>query len=349
MSLRRITLISIFSIFLLLAVVLSLSLQTFLSRHFRFEEVQQNNLNMQRALVAFEQNYQVLEHLSNDWGEWDEMYDFVIDPDPAFIEDNMESGTFIDLEVNLIFILNNEGELLDGRAYDLMADTFINLPTGIAVCIVKENGFADYKDDLDTDHGLIFIDEKPILIAVSPILQSDGEGEVRGSIVFGSFFTDTMKAQMEKTIQLPVKTALYDAAELDADFTVAKAHFINTEEEFYSQAVTQSNMAGYFLLRDVKDRPVLILRVDQPRFSAMSTEVMLIYLAIGLTFASFVFAGFMFIIVDRVILSRVFRLSGEVQDIAKEPEKISLVTVDKRDELTALSTISAGNQVGRYF
>jgi sensor domain CHASE-containing protein len=86
LSLRRTTIITVFLTFLLLVVVLTISLQMVLSRHFQYEESQQNILNMQRVQAAFENNYILLNYLAEEWANLPEIRTFINEESEEFLQ-----------------------------------------------------------------------------------------------------------------------------------------------------------------------------------------------------------------------------------------------------------------------
>ena len=95
MNLRKTTILVVFTTFLLLALVLSISLQNVLSAHFQNEEIQQNYLNLQRVKAAYQTNYAVLNFLAEDWSNRADTLKFVQNPGPEFITDNLTEATLI--------------------------------------------------------------------------------------------------------------------------------------------------------------------------------------------------------------------------------------------------------------
>ncbi|MCK5670038.1 hypothetical protein KAI10_01540, partial [Candidatus Bathyarchaeota archaeon] len=61
-----------------------------------------------------------------DWSSWDDLYGYMTDRDPGFIDSNYVNGTFIDSEINIMVIVDTAGEVVFGRYYDL--DTAEEMP-----------------------------------------------------------------------------------------------------------------------------------------------------------------------------------------------------------------------------
>ena len=337
MNLRKTTILVVFTTFLLLALVLSISLQNVLSAHFQNEEIQQNYLNLQRVNAAFRTNFAVLNYLADDWSNRVDTLEFVQKPDPEFITDNLNEATFNKLDVNVIIIMDAAGNTILARAYDLENDQFVTIPPGLQDYLKLNQGVLDFTDSSDNNDGLIMLDGRPLLVAASTVTGGQPAGPVRGYFLIGRYFGDAEVQKLAQQVQFPVTAAAMSDPSLPNDFVLAKNYFSNSAEDTYSLPLTESNLGGYLLLRDVNRQPALIIRIEQFRSVARNTQLFLSYLYLALVASSLVFAAIFFVLIEHTILSRIFRLDKEVQAIAYDPEISNQVTVDKKDEISALS------------
>ena len=60
------------------------------------------------------------------------------------------------------------------------------------------------------------------------------------------------------------------------------------------------------------------------------------YVYLAMITSILVFGILFFVLIEKIILSRLLRLNKEVQKIAKNPQKFQFVTVDQRDEIAEL-------------
>ncbi|HZK61982.1 MAG TPA: CHASE4 domain-containing protein, partial [Anaerovoracaceae bacterium] len=337
MNLRKTTILVVFTTFLLLALVLSISLQNVLSAHFQNEEIQQNYLNLQRVNAAFRTNFAVLNYLADDWSNRVDALEFVQKPDPEFITDNLSEATFNKLDVNVVIIKDAAGNTILARGYDLENDQFVNISPGLEDYLKLNQGVLDFTDSPDNNDGLIMLDERLLLVAASAVTGGQSAGPIRGYFLIGRYFGDAEVQKLAQQIQFPVTVDAMSDPSLPNDFALAKNYFSNSPEDTYSLPLTETNLGGYLLLRDVNQQPALIIRIEQFRSVARNTQLFLSYLYLALIASSLVFATIFFALIERTILSRIFRLDKEVQAITSNPEEGVQVTVDKKDEISVLS------------
>jgi len=130
LSLRRTTIITVFLTFLLLVVVLTISLQMVFSRHFQYEESQQNILNMQRVQAAFENNYILLNYLAEEWANMPEIRTFINEESEEFLQRHIQADVLQELNLDAMLILDADGESFYGGVYDFGNESFVNFGQG---------------------------------------------------------------------------------------------------------------------------------------------------------------------------------------------------------------------------
>ncbi len=60
-----------------------------------------------------------LDQLLTDWCQWDDTYEFTYDKNSDYIESNLQDDTFYSASLNLLYIFNNDQELIWGEVFDL--------------------------------------------------------------------------------------------------------------------------------------------------------------------------------------------------------------------------------------
>ena len=337
MNLRQTTILVVFTTFLLLALVLSLSLQNVLSTYFQNQEVQQNNLNLQRVSAAFKSNFTILNYLADDWSNRIDTLEFVQNANQQFITNNLTESTFNKLDVNIVIIKDNNGNTIFARGYDLDKDQFTIISPDLQPYLERNQSILDFTDGSENNNGLIIVDGKPLLVVSSAVTGAQPTGDIFGYFVIGRFFGDTEVQKLAQQVKFPIKVVSMSEPSLSNDFALAKNYFSTSSEDTYSLPLTETNLGGYLLLKDVNQQPALIMRIEQFRDLARNSQLLLTYLYLALISSSLVFAAIFFALIERTILSRVFRLNKEVQAIANNPEISYQVTIDKKDEISVLS------------
>ena len=261
MKLRQATIIVVAVTFLLLILVLSLSLQSVLTDYFKNEEQQLNTVNLQRVLAAFENNFTILNYLANDWSHWDDTYRFVQDGNIAFIRSNLVEETFQDLDVNFIIIKDTEGNVVYAGSYDLKTEEFGSISPALYNFLNPGEEIVNFDLSLENKRGIVMLEGKPLLLVVSPILTSEAEAPAKGVFILGKFFAETEIQILSRQVQFPVQVDFFVKEDVDQDFKLARYFFETSDEDFYSQALSESILGGYLLIRDLDHQPAFIIRI----------------------------------------------------------------------------------------
>jgi signal transduction histidine kinase len=323
--------------FLLLSVVLAVSLQLVFSRHFEYEESQQNILNMQRVQSGFENQFTILNYLVEEWA--DQVADWEI-PD-----DSSEPNPEIEVMTNS---LQQQGVdawlLLDGNRKVWQQGTSVELSPELGTAdqvlaaLMTQNESLVFEEGLRRKHGVLIVGQTPWLVSIATISDVQNTGLAGSVLVLGQVFDEADIQILAEQVKFPIRVGLFAEDASDSDFQAALSFFQASDENIYLERFTDTNLAGYILLKDIHEAPALILRADQYRFVARNAALVMRSMLIALAAASLVFAVLFFGLIERTMLTRLLRLDNEVQSIAAQPEKGERVTVDRKDEITSVSS-----------
>ncbi len=337
MSLRRTTILSIVITFLLLSVVLAVSLQLVFSRHFEYEESQQNILNMQRVQSGFENQFTILNYLVDEWAEqvasW-EISNNSSDPNP---ETEMMSNSLQHQGIDVWLLLDGNREVwYAGSNAELSAE--LGTADQVLAALMTQNETMVFEEGLQRKHGVLIVGKTPWLVAIAAIPDSPNTGTAGSMLVLGQVFDEADIQSLAEQVKFPIRVGLYTEGASEPDFQAALNFFQSNNENIYLERFSDTNLAGYVLLNDIHQAPALIVRADQYRFVARNAALVMRSMLIALAAASLVFAVLFFGLIERTMLSRLLRLDHEVQAIAAHPERGERVTVDRKDEISSVSS-----------
>lgn len=213
-SLRKSLLLLI--LLLILAGILAFAPRSYLLRQFETfqrSEVERNIAMLRYALQAEETN---LNNVCQDWAEWDDMYLFVQEQNQQFIDSNLHmehlKGT---LNLDLLSIYNRDKQILWGDIYlpknhEGKPENKVSFPKEINL-LVSRNYTKQLSGYVLSDHGLM-------LISISPILPTSGEGMAQGVLLMGRFLNEGLVQNISQHTQLALKLpgSKYDTYPMEA-------------------------------------------------------------------------------------------------------------------------------------
>jgi PAS domain S-box-containing protein len=336
MNLREKTLLTIGAFFICLVLILYVSSQIVLISSFQKLENNEVREDVERALDAIASEQMRLSNATGYWAVRDDTYAFVDDLNQGYINSNLGDKTFSDLGVNLIFFLNSYGRIVFVKALDLQNGREIP-PLGGLQEKLSLYGFCPGCLDKQKQYaGMIKLSDGPMLIVSHPILKGSGEGPSKGRMVMGRYLNSVQVRELGKITHLNLTTKELRDDSMPYDFKAAISH-LSEDEPIYVSPLSESAIAGYALLRDIYNEPILLFRADAPRdiFKQGQTSM-------GYFILLFAAAGLMFIIVsllylDRSVLSVLAALSANVGIIGIKGDLSSRVPVTGEDELASLA------------
>jgi methyl-accepting chemotaxis protein len=134
---------------------------------------------------------------------------------------------------------------------------------------------------------------------------------------------------------LPFTVARLDRT-LPKDFEIARQSLTENKSKFI-QPLNKTTIAGYSLIYDIHDNPILILRVEQSRDIFLqgiaSTSNLVIFLV---SIAIIIFIS-VIVILEKFVLLPLTKLKNNILDISTTKELSKRITLQRNDELTMLA------------
>ncbi|MBI5017600.1 MAG: response regulator [Deltaproteobacteria bacterium] len=220
--------------------------------------------NVQRVLGALNNSVENLNLQLADWAQWDDTCQFVVDQNEAYRKSNLQDNGLAAVRINLIVIANRDGRIVFSAAFDSAAGKSIPISEHLRPYLSPNGILLKHESPRSARAGLMMLPDRPILLASRPIVQSDGAGPVRGSMVFGRFLDNAEFHQLSAIIHLTIARQRADEKNLPEDFRQA-AGALSAKTPIAVRAVDEKVIAGYTAVKDLLGRPALLLRVESPR------------------------------------------------------------------------------------
>ncbi len=337
MRLRRKTLVVFCLTFLSIGLIMIAASNLIMLKGFSKLEKDDMHLNVQRTLSAFSDEAIDLDITTWDWASWDDTYKFIQDGNTEYIESNLVNGTFTDLELNIMLYIDSNDEIVYGKAFDIENETEIPIPESFLKHLSENEVLTTHPDTSHNISGIILLPEVPLLIASRPILTSEDEGPVRGTLIMGRFLDPSEFEQLSEMTHLSLTFYRVDEPQLPQDIQEELSSF-SDEQNITVRILDEDSIAGYSVLNDAYGEPALVFRVDKPRDIFMQGQASIQYFILSLS-ASFIVVGVVaLLILERFILSRLASLSDTVGKIGAEGNFSMRVSMGGSDEISSLAT-----------
>ncbi|RMH70785.1 MAG: PAS domain S-box protein [Gemmatimonadetes bacterium] len=338
MSLHRKTFLIVSLTLTALLVILYFSAQTIIIQNFEEVERQITRRNVQRVAKTLQEEVENLNRLAYDWAAWDDTYQFVHDHNPEYVASNLVDQTFTGSRLNFLLILDENLSLVAGKAYDLIDSTEIPLDESLLQTLLVRNPvLLDHSNPQSSVAGFVSNNNTPLMVASRPIITSEDEGPIRGTLMLGRVLTepviDRFSAETLTTLSIyPVDDVL-----IPDDFRQAKQALLNDRTAIFVHPLYGVALGGYILLEDIQGNPSLILRVDSLRTIYQQTRQAIRYFLWSLAVVIVTFLIAIYVILEKFVLSRLLNLTQQVTQIGTRQDLSARIHMSGGDELQALA------------
>ena len=304
----------------------------------RFKELDKQNaeISIRRTVGALDYYLSGLVTLINDWAQWDDTYYFIRNYNEDYISSNLTDSTFSGLKINLMLFIDEKGKIVFEKGYDLERNIEVPVSQNLKNQLTSDFPFLNQKDAESSNAGIMNLSESPMLIVASPILTSEGEGPAMGTLIFGRYFDSEVVGNLSGIAQLPIEVCRYDDIKMPQDFKSAQS-IMSDEKPLSVKVLNTNSIAGYSLINDIYGNPALIMKADVSRdiFKQGQSTTLFFVLFVGLS--GIFFGGMSLFIIDKLVFSRISRLSKDITNIGIKEDISARVSIGGDDELSKMA------------
>lgn len=291
----------------------------YIGKYINIAEQQQAELKLESALQFISYQMANMESMVRDWSAWDDTYQFILDLNEDYIENNLWGESFSALDIDLFALVDTEGKVVFYRFY---------VPSGVkedpVTFNVQEliNLYPDLLEIADRDGKVstaALVENKPMLVSARPVLDSLERGPSHGTLIYMRYINDfTINQVREVTRQTVTFT-------LDADLpSELKESAQAAAGEPFSKIIDAKTIAGFQMLTDLHGDPVGLFEVRSERnLSAYAKSIQQFY------YLSYFGSSLLFFIVLFLIFLLLFR--------SRRAEQISLSRLRESQERYTLA------------
>ncbi len=336
MSLRRTTILAVLLTIVGLVFLLLVNLRLILSSYFDDEERRSVQTAVQRTQAALANELASLTQEGREWAQRAGTFRIVSGQNPGQIEAEVKIDDLVGQQINFIAWTNGAGKLLYARYLDLSRGQVQPLPDELSAHLVAGDPLLQFSGSSTSHSGILKLAGSPLLSVSCALDSGDSSTPSPGTVLVGRLIDSTALERLARLTNLTLAVYDLDDPALPPDFVEA-LQSLTTSQDWYMKALDEASIAGYTLLTDVYDQPAYLMQAIQSRTIHKGGEVVTSYLIIFQVGSAVIFTVVILIIVEWAVLSRVTRLSTEVNRIGQSHDLAQKVTVSRNDELSQLS------------
>jgi signal transduction histidine kinase/DNA-binding response OmpR family regulator len=332
---KKIWVVTGITLLVLIAIIYAISRVLLLDSFAKLEtrDVRQNVKRVMNILSAEKSDIQSIAY---DWAVWDDTYAFIQDRNEAYIQSNLPDNTLINLRVNVMIFLHADGRIIYAKAVDINTGAAMPVPRGLMTHMVAGDRLVQHANTESVVTGMLLLTEGPMLVTSRPILTSQKEGPIHGTLIFGRLFDTRTVKQLSEKVNLPLETYRLDDPKSPRPFQETRTYRL-IGDSLWIHPLSKDFISAYMLLKDIYDQPVLGLEMKLDREVYKQGVAALHWLVAWLVAAALVFTLVTLLFLERFILARMVNLSSEVRRIGEDGNLSTSVSEAGNDELSQLA------------
>jgi diguanylate cyclase (GGDEF)-like protein/PAS domain S-box-containing protein len=335
MTLRKKTLLITGTTLFGLFVALYTTSKSILLDGFAKVEEQDTKQNMRRVTDAYNDELNKLNLMNGDEAEWDGTYAAIENGDRKYFNSAFNYSTLVRGDIDLmVFIRRVDRRIVFGSFLNPDHKQSLPVPESLKKYFLNDDFLLQTQNPQQQQMGMLLLPQGMLLITARQILTSEGKGPSRGVLIMGRYLDIE---QLAERTHFKMIVQRLDQPPMPLDFQKAEQSLMKGALIFV-QPLNEEIMAGYTLLRDIDHNPSLLLRVDVPRVIYRRSQVTVRYLVWSLLLVGLVFSITTLLLLEKLVLSRLARLSGDVSRIGASGNLRSRVVIPGNDELTRLAS-----------
>lgn len=335
MTLRKKTLIIIGITLIALIAILYGASRIILLRSFAELETQNIRQNVERAMSGLSESIADLSRSTADWAAWDDTYAFIENVNEDYIKANLVDGTFSELRLNLMLFVNSSGEIIFGKGFDLIEVKKLPIPKSFLEHLSAHQTLLQHLDIKSTG-GIVLLPDGPVLISSHPIVTSEDEGPIRGTLLMGRYLDSRETDHLAETLHLSLTLHRFEDSQTLPDLQTINLPMLK-ESPILIKPLTEHSIVGYALLNDMYGEPALVLRVDMPREIYQQARASLAYYLYSFIGLGLAFIMITLLLLEKMVLSRLARLHSDVSNIGTSRDLYEGVSLPGKDEFSSLA------------
>jgi len=290
------------------------------------------NVERVQEAIFTEQTY--LNNVVQDWACWNDTYSFIEDGNQQFIDSNIQNQTFAGLKINTIIFVNNTGSVAYAKSVDINTGEEELVPEGLLKLI--EDGTLLTKSENGSISGYVLLGKDPMFISCHPILTTNCNGPVKGTLIFGRYFDRALFDSFKEVTRSSLLMYRVDR-DMPSDFQTKIKTFSESPDRTIVEPLNEERIAGYFELRDISDQPALIMRADFPRNLYLHGKKTLNQMYFFLLLTGLMTGLGIKFSLDRLFISRLVGIDNFVTKVRSEKDLSRRLSLKDNDELYRLS------------
>lgn len=292
--------------------------------------------NMNRIHSTFELEKQFVRNMANDWGHWDDCYDFIYNKNKTFGKENFVFASFIALKIDVIALWDSKYKFMIGKRFDLVTEKEEEFPIELDAYVQKQfkqspvqppKAVSEY---IKTPHGLL-------VYSLVGVTNTASDKPLGGALLMARMIDKDFIDKVKSVSQLDVEVIPLEAQKDNPLIGRAIKELSENQKNILIIPLDENNIVSYSFLKNGAKEPIALIKSDRVRDIYQLGKNTTYTIMSGLALVGLLMLILLYFLSNRLIISRLLRLKNELEEITQSKVFRSEVTTGEDDEIGYVS------------
>lgn len=245
------------------------------------------------------------------------------------------AATLDALKVNWVIALDKNGNLLRVVGHDAYDRRTLILPGELSLNLRPGDLLLKHSGPQGLVAGFLQLPDGPLLVASLPLVDGQGRGPARGTLIFARRFSSSDPLVTGLVPGRQVSIVPLDS-QLPPAFASAREELASSRQSVLVRADDDQFVSGFAVIQDIYNRPAAMVRATAPRAIFWQADTTLRLFGCVMALSVLFFVALAMLPLEQLVLMRLDRLNREVEEIRESGNPSRRLTPDGKDELSQL-------------
>ena len=219
-------------------------------------------------------------------------------------------------ELNAVYVCDSNGDVLWGELRDLDTTNPIELVGFPTDSFPEDHPLIAHESNESLISGIMMTADGPMMISSRPILGSEGEGPMKGTLIIGRFLDEDVIETIAQRTRVDFKLLPVNDGSADRDGKQSGASKV---------------------IRDIEGKPAFMLLAEVPPGIITRGRNVITFARISVLVVALLVIAVLLILIQRTVISPITELTGHIVEIGKSNDLSNKLAMKRDDEIGTLA------------
>lgn len=290
---------------------------------------------LERFHKSLEKELLYLNRTCADYAWWDDTYEFVIDKNETFKRTNLLIQTYEENNINMILIINSQGEVVYGEWYNLENKQKEELPVEFSMSkLAVTHPLLSFENIKSGKYGIILTNYGNVAVSANKILNSKVDAEPRGVFIMGKLLNDKYWENIKNQVMLDV--SIYPYTEKDKFIVNAYSYTLDSQKTIFIHESKDNKLFLWEPIRDIYGNPILLIQLIHNQNILSASDNMQFQGIMGFILIMVIGIVALWGAIKKQIITPIQDLTQNIRNSTYRESITFLPNVEKNDEIALL-------------